>query len=207
MSRSSKSDGYATYSTYNLTKTTINTDNAARFSNMPPPPIVPNDPMINTNISNEVNVANSANIVHSNGNVGNFGNVSSLPQPFYPHTDQSRVNHIDPDKLYELLMNPQYHYVESQKQPLRVLIKVYTDWCKPCKIIAPEIKKLSLDPNYANILFIEIDGEKLTQHEKLASVLRCSSVPTFFTFKGGKQVGFMTGIKLDEIVNLCNGLL
>lgn len=202
MSRS-KYDGYAKYSTYNLTKTSINiTDNTARFSNMPPPPLTPNDPMINTDISNQVNVANSANIAQSNS-----ANVSSLPQPFYPHTDQSRVNHIDPDKLYELLMNPQYHYVESQKQPLRILIKVYTDWCKPCKIIAPEIKKLSLDPQYTNILFVEIDGEKLTQHEKLASVLRCSSVPTFFTFKGGKQVGFMTGIKLDEIINLCNGLL
>lgn len=202
MSRS-KYDGYAKYSTYNLAKTTANTDNAGRFSNMPPP--VPIGPMDNTDIQqqqqqqpNMVNVANSA---------GTNVNSSLLPQPFHPHADQSRVNHIDPDKLYDLLMNPQYHYVESQKQPLRILIKVYTDWCKPCKIIAPEIKKMSLDPNYANILFVEIDGEKLTQHEKLASVLRCSSVPTFFTFKGGKQVGFMTGIKLDEIVNLCNGLL
>ena len=205
MSRS-KYDGYAKYSTYNLAKTTTNTDNAGRFSNMPPP--APIGPMDNTDIQqqqqqqqqpNMVNVANSAGMMNANS--------SLLPQPFHPHTDQSRVNHIDPDKLYDLLMNPQYHYVESQKQPLRILIKVYTDWCKPCKIIAPEIKKLSLDPNYANILFVEIDGEKLTQHEKLASVLRCSSVPTFFTFKGGKQVGFMTGIKLDEIVNLCNGLL
>jgi thioredoxin 1 len=201
MSRS-KHDGYATYSTYNLVKTSANTDNAARFSNMPPP--VPVGPMDNTDIQQQTNMANMVNVANS---AGTQANVSSLPQPFYPHADQSRVNHIDPDKLYDLLMNPQYHYVESQKQPLRILIKVYTDWCKPCKIIAPEIKKLSLDPNYANILFVEIDGEKLTQHEKLASVLRCSSVPTFFTFKGGKQVGFMTGIKLDEIVNLCNGLL
>lgn len=203
MSRN-KYDGYATYSTYNLVKTTTttNTDNAARFSNMPPP--APIGPMDNADIQQQANMQNMVNVANS---AGTQSNVSSLPQPFYPHTDQSRVNHIDPDKLYDLLMNPQYHYVESQKQPLRILIKVYTDWCKPCKIIAPEIKKLSLDPNYANILFVEIDGEKLTQHEKLASVLRCSSVPTFFTFKGGKQVGFMTGIKLDEIVNLCNGLL
>ena len=167
---------------------------------MPPP--THSDPFANVNNDaqpqNMVNVANSA---------GTNVSASPLPQPFYPHTDQSRVNHIDPDKLYDLLMNPKYHFIESQQQPLRILIKVYTDWCKPCKIIAPEIKNLSLDPRYSNILFVEIDGEKLTQHEKLASVLRCSSVPTFFTFKGGKQVGFMTGIKLDEIINLCNGVL
>ena len=205
MSRSNKYEGYATYSTYNLTKTTTNSDNAARFSNMPPPSHP--DPFVNNNVNNvnkEIPQTNTVNVANS---AGSNVNVSPLPQPFYPHTDQSRVNHIDPDKLYDLLMNPKYHFIESQQQPLRILIKVYTDWCKPCKIIAPEIKNLSLDPRYASILFVEIDGEKLTQHEKLASVLRCSSVPTFFTFKGGKQVGFMTGIKLDEIINLCNGVL
>uniref|UniRef100_A0A6C0KEY5 Thioredoxin domain-containing protein n=1 Tax=viral metagenome TaxID=1070528 RepID=A0A6C0KEY5_9ZZZZ len=189
MSRT-KYDGYATYSKYNTSTTNADSDNTARFSNMPPPgPSDPSPP------SNEKPTS------------------SSLPQPFHAHTDQSRVNHIEPEKLYELLVSPQYHYVQNAqnsqnvKQPLLILIKVYTDWCKPCKIIAPEIKKLSLDPRYSNILFVEVDGEKLTQHERLASILRCSSVPTFFTFSGGKQTGFMTGIKLDEIVNLCNGLL
>lgn len=183
MSRS-KYDGYAKYSTYNnnSSNVNVNVDTTSRFANAPPPPMA----------------------------IETFEPKQSSPLPPPPQQPQpdepSRVNYVDPNKLYDLLMNPQYHYVQNQ-QPLKIFIKVFTDWCKPCKLVASDIKKLSLDPQYSNILFVEIDGDKLTQHEKLASVLRVSSVPSFFTFMGGKQVGFMTGIKLDEIVTMCNGLL
>jgi hypothetical protein len=113
MSRSNKYEGYATYSTYNLTKATTNSDNAARFSNMPPP--THSDPFANNSVSvNNVSIVNEAqphNTVNVANSAGTNVNASPLPQPFYPHTDQSRVNHIDPDKLYDLLMNPKYHFI------------------------------------------------------------------------------------------------
>jgi thiol-disulfide isomerase/thioredoxin len=202
MSRT-KHVAYATYSKYNKDEngvsasvtTTGQVDNG-RFSNAPPP--LPNTVAEPPQPPQQLPPSHQPHQPHH--------------QPPVPEDDPSapnRVNHMEPDKLYNLLTNPQYRTVKQgdQPTPLRILIKVYTDWCKPCKLVAPEIKKLSLDPRYASLLFVEVDGDQLNQHEKLASILRCSSVPTFFTFSGGKQTGFMTGIKMDEIIALCDNAL
>lgn len=114
----------------------------------------------------------------------------------------SRVKRISPSKLYELLTNSQHFFVQQQ-QPLRLFIKVYTDWCKPCRKIEPFIKHLSSQPDYCNILFLELNGDELIQDDKLASKLRVSAVPTFYGFVAGQSVGSVAGIDENEIKELC----
>jgi len=83
------------------------------------------------------------------------------------------------------------------------MIKISTEWCGPCKKIAPFLHELSVHPDHNDILFIEVDGDELMQHPKLASVLPVSAVPSFFGFVAGKKVAFMTGIDQNEIVDFC----
>jgi thiol-disulfide isomerase/thioredoxin len=94
---------------------------------------------------------------------------------------------------------------------MRVFIKVFTDWCKPCKKIEPEIKAISM--YYPSVFFLEVNGDELMQSEKLSSKLKVSSVPSFFGFVATadssgnrymKQVGFMTGVDMNEIKTLCD---
>jgi len=117
-----------------------------------------------------------------------------------------RVKEIESAKLHQLLSDPTYH--NNQRGPTKIFVKVYTNWCGPCKMIAPKIQQLSLDQRYGEILFVQIDGEKIC--EKLKKYINVSAVPVFFTFVAGKQFGeFIVGPdhkkiieRLDEMTNL-----
>ena len=133
-------------------------------------------------------------------------NIQSQPE----QPSQHRVHKVATDKMYDLLTNPSTFFSQTG-QPMRVFIKVFTDWCKPCKKIEPEIKAISM--YYPSVFFLEVNGDELMQSEKLSSKLKVSSVPSFFGFVATadssgnrymKQVGFMTGVDMNEIKTLCD---
>ena len=143
-----------------------------------------------------------------NGGMNNVGPGPSQSQPEQP--SQHRVHKVSTDKMYDLLTNPSTFFSQTG-QPMRVFIKVFTDWCKPCKKIEPEIKAISM--YYPSVFFLEVNGDELMQSEKLSSKLKVSSVPSFFGFVATadssgnrymKQVGFMTGVDMNEIKTLCD---
>jgi thioredoxin 1 len=123
-----------------------------------------------------------------------------------PQGQRHRVKEIESAKLHQLLSDPTYH--NNQRGPTKIFAKVYTNWCGPCKMIAPKIQQLSLDHKHGDILFVQIDGEKIC--EKLKKYINVSAVPVFFTFVAGKQFGdFIVGPdhkkiieRLDEMSNL-----
>ena len=216
MSRSNKYDGYATYSTYNSgEKPASNAPVTERFSNAPPPPqTFPTPPQ-----NQHPPVYNGSQIRSNPQNINENRNIYQTQSPIPPtnggssQSSQSshRVYKMSTDKLYDVLTNKPMFFSQQTGQPLRVFIKVFTDWCKPCKKIEPEIKAISI--NYPSVFFFEVNGDELMQNEKLASLLKVSSVPSFFGFvamqdSSGdryiKQVGFMTGVDMTEIKTLCD---
>lgn len=223
---------YSTYNGGDV-KTPVNSTVTERFSNAPPPQnnppppqAYPSSPMIRT-VSQPMNGPQNLYQKDPSPQMVQQGPQQMAPMssgpprqtqqqmaqqggpPQQPQNEEEsdnrphRVRSIPADKLYELLANKSHFFVQNQ-QPLRLFIKVSTDWCKPCRKIQPEVKNISMNPRYSNILFVEVNGDELTQHEKLASKLRVSSVPSFFGFVAGQQVGFMTGINIDEITGLCD---
>jgi hypothetical protein len=236
MSRNNKYDGYATYSTYNSSEksSSSNASVTERFSNPPPPQTFPTPPQ-NQPVYNGSQIrANPQNMLEDrriyqesppNGNMsgpGPNGGMSgpgpngsmSGPGPTQSMSVQSqpehRVHKVSTDKMYDLLTNPSTFFSQTG-QPMRVFIKVFTDWCKPCKKIEPEIKAISM--YYPSVFFLEVNGDELMQSEKLSSKLKVSSVPSFFGFVATadssgnrymKQVGFMTGVDMTEIKTLCD---
>jgi thiol-disulfide isomerase/thioredoxin len=233
MSRNNKYDGYATYSTYNSSEksSTSNATVTERFSNPPPPQTFPTPPQ-NQPVYNGSQIrANPQNMLEDrriyqesppNGNGGMSGGSGgpnggmSGPGPSHSvqnqpeQPSQHRVHKVSTDKMYDLLTNPSTFFSQTG-QPMRVFIKVFTDWCKPCKKIEPEIKSISM--YYPSVFFLEVNGDELMQSEKLSSKLKVSSVPSFFGFVATadssgnrymKQVGFMTGVDMTEIKTLCD---
>ena len=216
MSRNNKYDGYATYSTYNggeksSTSKSSNATVTERFSN-PPPQTFPtppqNQPVYNGSQirSNPQNMLEDRHIYQESPPNGNMNNSGHTPNS----NDQHRVHKVSTDKMYDLLSNPSTFFSQTG-QPMRMFIKVFTDWCKPCKKIEPEIKSISM--YYPSVLFLEVNGDELMQSEKLSTKLKVSSVPSFFGFVATadssgnrymKQVGFMTGVDMNEIKALCD---
>eukprot|EP00882_Tetradesmus_deserticola_P004445 GHRQ01004690.1.p1 GENE.GHRQ01004690.1~~GHRQ01004690.1.p1 ORF type:complete len:198 (+),score=83.91 GHRQ01004690.1:807-1400(+) len=80
-----------------------------------------------------------------------------------------------------------------------VAVDFFTDWCGPCKLIYPELVKLSseLAPDATIVKF------NCNQNNKeLAKALGIKVAPTFFLYRRGVKVADMTGAKVDKLREL-----
>ena len=78
----------------------------------------------------------------------------------------------------------------------KVLVDFYANWCGPCKMIAPELEKISND-----IKIIKVDIDK---YNDLAREFAVMSIPCLILFENNKEVkrniGFMPENKLKEFI-------
>lgn len=80
-----------------------------------------------------------------------------------------------------------------------VLVDFYADWCGPCRMISPILKKLTGDPSLKtgsgrSLDLVTIDTEKQME---LAREYHIMSLPTVIAFKDGKPASQFIGA-LDE---------
>ena len=129
---------------------------------------------------------------------------SAQQQSAQQQSAQHRVKEIDCDGLYSLLTSPSYQ-VGPDGKPMKILVKVHTDWCGPCKKVAPKIQELSNHPDYSNILFVGLNGDNILDHP-LKKFINVSAVPVFFGFVGGKKVDMIIGPDVAKIQNMCEGM-
>jgi len=62
-----------------------------------------------------------------------------------------------------------------------IFVDFYAEWCGPCKIVMPEIIKMS--EKYTNVKFVKICIDGNEELEQLADIYNISKVPTFMVFK------------------------
>ncbi|XP_019431639.1 PREDICTED: thioredoxin F-type, chloroplastic-like [Lupinus angustifolius] len=77
-----------------------------------------------------------------------------------------------------------------------VVLDMYTQWCGPCKIIAPKFQELS--EKYLDVVFLKLDCNQ--ENRPLAKELGIRVVPTFKILKDNKVVKEVTGAKFDDLV-------
>ncbi|KAK1315368.1 hypothetical protein QJS10_CPA06g01124 [Acorus calamus] len=77
-----------------------------------------------------------------------------------------------------------------------VVLDMYTQWCGPCKVIAPRYKELS--EKHLDIVFLKLDCNQ--ENKALAKELGIRVVPTFKILKDNKVVKEVTGAKFDDLV-------
>ena len=71
-----------------------------------------------------------------------------------------------------------------------VVVDFWATWCGPCRMVAPEVKKLaSRMAGKAVVLKVDTD-----RHPKLSARFGIRSIPTFGVFKGGKAVSLQAGV-------------
>ncbi len=61
-------------------------------------------------------------------------------------------------------------------------------WCGPCKVIAPQIVKMS--DAYPGARFYKLDVDEVPD---VAQELGVRAMPTFMVFRGGEKVGEVVG--------------
>ncbi len=81
-----------------------------------------------------------------------------------------------------------------------LLVDFHAEWCGPCKMMAPELKKLA-EKQGDKLKVIKVDIDKNPQ---AASAYQVASVPTLILFQKGKilwrQSGGMSAAQLSQIV-------
>ena len=83
-----------------------------------------------------------------------------------------------------------------------VLVQFMATWCGNCRIMKPKFKKISLE--HPNIPFVLVDAEKYPESRKLASV---DNLPTFASYKNGKQINQVQTNKFDILKEFVNEVL
>ena len=81
-----------------------------------------------------------------------------------------------------------------------VLVDFHAEWCGPCKMMAPELKKFAdAHKNQVRILKVDIDKNRAT-----AEHFNIQGVPTLILFKKGKllwrQSGAMNAGQISQLV-------
>ncbi|KAI7728513.1 hypothetical protein M8C21_023495 [Ambrosia artemisiifolia] len=77
-----------------------------------------------------------------------------------------------------------------------VVLDMYTQWCGPCKIMAPKFQELA--EKYLDVVFLKLDCNQ--ENKTLAKELGIKVVPTFKILKHGKIAKEVTGAKFDNLV-------
>jgi thioredoxin 1 len=81
-----------------------------------------------------------------------------------------------------------------------VLVDFFAEWCGPCKMMAPELKKLvGMHGDQLKVIKVDID-----KNPQAASAYNVNSVPTLILFRKGlqlwRQSGALSAGQLSAIV-------
>ena len=141
---------------------------------------------------------------------------SHQQQPQQQQYPQSRFKDVQSSQhLHEVLTNGVTNFRASfqsqnrQPPPMKIFIKLYTDWCGPCKKIAPVLDEISMSEQYRDVIFLMFNADLMIKgqdhHSKeLVKILKVGAVPAFFGVVDGRIVGNVMGANLEEIQGLIN---
>ncbi len=82
------------------------------------------------------------------------------------------------------------------------IVDFYTEWCGPCKAVAPTFEKLSKEYE-GKVNFLKVNVE---EHEEVGAMHDIRSIPTFVGFRDGKMIGRIEGADITQVQNLLKTL-
>ncbi|KAF1992780.1 thioredoxin [Amniculicola lignicola CBS 123094] len=75
-----------------------------------------------------------------------------------------------------------------EKKDTLIVLDCFATWCGPCKVIAPQVVKLSNE--FPDVRFYKVDVDEVPD---LAQELGIRAMPTFLFFKNGEKVTEVVG--------------
>lgn len=87
-------------------------------------------------------------------------------------------------------LNKKNFDVEVIKSNLPVLVDYWTEWCSPCKTMAPVIEDIAKE----YLGKIKVAKVNVDEDATLATKYGIMSIPTFVFFKDGKEISRVVGV-------------
>ena len=85
-----------------------------------------------------------------------------------------------------------------------IVLDMYASWCRPCKLLAPQMDDMSV--THPTVVFLKIDADK---ERDVASQFHVEGFPTIVFLKNGKELDRIVGCdpqKVEDLVNKHMGL-
>jgi thioredoxin 2 len=111
------------------------------------------------------------------GNLGSSGRCGRCGEALTPMTEPLDVDVATFDAI-----------VSASKVP--VLVDFWAEWCGPCRMAAPEVKKVAAEMA-GKALVLKVDTEA---HPDLAARFNVRGIPNFVVMAGGKAVRQQPGL-------------
>jgi len=87
---------------------------------------------------------------------------------------------VDPTRFDDIIQNA----------PVPVLVDFWAEWCGPCRMAAPHVKKLAAEMA-GKAVVLKVDTE---EHPELAGRFEVRGIPTFVVLKNGHVVSQQAGL-------------
>lgn len=94
----------------------------------------------------------------------------------------SRTAHLE-------LANADDFRTKVLKNPKPVVVNFHGDWCEPCQILSPALRKMLKDDNNVDLLIINVDD-----NADLVHTFEVKAVPAVLCFKNGVVVDKFIGL-------------
>lgn len=86
-------------------------------------------------------------------------------------------------------------FEEGIKEGL-TLVDFFTEWCGPCKGLAPILEKVAFEmQDKASIVKVNV-----TQSSKTAEAFQVTAFPTMILFKDGQEIGRLMGLRDEKTI-------
>ncbi|KAK9997926.1 hypothetical protein SO802_017529 [Lithocarpus litseifolius] len=165
---------------------------ALNLSLSAPPIRSPQQPLLHYSAKHTI-VVSSDRLLHPKSTVSRSSSrrvvtrVRSSLDTVEPTVKVGQVTEVDKDTFWPLV---------KAADDKTVVLDMYTQWCGPCKVMAPKFQELS--QKYLDVVFLKLDCNQ--ENKPLAKELGIKVVPTFKILKDSKVVKEVTGAKFDDLV-------